>query len=361
MSPAEEEVPLKEIRERLRDDLPLPEWITNIIGHDVRVEQLIAGDNEPGLGLYFRCEWCNPYDEVTGRTWETEITFGDDSDILNDYIKRHNKSLWTAIDRALENNDGLEMEGLTMRYMLRITGDITKAKQAKATSDSQRKAKEASSAIEPDDDEAPDDDDDVPEECNTQASTQMLGDRSKADLDAMYAAAGGAKIHPKSSSQSSGTKRKSDPDVEAPRVRPQTVDTITIKCGTRAMKFDVAANGVLVMSVDELAHAMGVTADADVLLYTGRYMADRQANHFVVSQDVLNTECALTLTGRVDPDAAEEKPPDANEETTTYKSPLPDGTANIFSKSHLNVNTHAQSDARTNVHLILVYRRRSDG
>ena len=87
----------------------------------------------------------------------------------------------------------------------------------------------------------------------------------------MYTAAGGVKVHPRPSTQSSGSKRKSDPDVELPRVRPQTVDTVTITCGTRTMKFDVAANGVLVLSVDELAHTMGVIADTDVLLYTGRY------------------------------------------------------------------------------------------
>ena len=73
---------LKEIREHSRADLPMAEWITKITGHDVRIEELIEGDYEPGLGLYFRCEWCNPYEQVIGRTWETEITFGEGSELL---------------------------------------------------------------------------------------------------------------------------------------------------------------------------------------------------------------------------------------------------------------------------------------
>ena len=330
LSLSDENVPLKEIRERLRHDLPMREWITQITGHDVRVEELIAGDDEPGLGLYFRCEWCNPYDQVTGRTWETEITFGDNSELLNDYIKRHNKSLWTAIDRALENNDGLDMEDLTMRYMLRITGEITKAKQAKELAASQE------SSVEPDADESPEEVEEA-DECSTQATTQPAGDRSKEELDAMFTAAGGSQIPMKKTSTPSRNKRKADPDVEEPRVRPQAVDSVTIACGTRNMKFDVADNGMLVQSVDDLARTMGVLADSDLLLFKGRYMADRQNNHFVISQDVLNTECTLTLTGRVDDDATNAIPPDAKDGSTTYSSPLPEGTTNTFTTPHHDV------------------------
>ena len=329
-SPAEQEVPLKEIRERLRHDLPLREWITKITGHDVRVEELITGDDEPGLGLYFRCEWCNPYDQITGRTWETEITFGEGSELLNDYVKRHNKALWTAVDRALEVNDGLDMEDLTMRYLLRITGDITKAKKTK---DSQ------TNASEPDDDEPPAGQDEVPDDIDSQASTQKSGDRTKAELDAMFTAAGGVKESQKPSQSTAGAKRKPEVDMDAPRVRPQAVDSVTISCGPRSQKFDVAANGALVLSVDEVARAMGIVPDSDTLLYAGRYMADRRGNHFIVSQDILNAECKLTLSGNMAEVAPEANAEDAKASELTYPSPYPKGTTNEFGTPHLNVHT----------------------
>ena len=361
----EEEVPLKEIREALRHDKPMPEWIQKITGHDVRVEELIEGDNEPGLGLYFRCEWCNPHDEITGRTWETEITFGEDSDLLNDYVKRHNKALWTAVDRALYNNDGLDMECLTMRYLHRITGDITKARQAKEAQDSEvKKARQAkeTNAAESGAEQSSDEDDAGSDAIDTQATTQVSGDRTKAELDAMFAEAGGVKVSQKSTKATTGDKRKAEQEMDPPVVRPQAVDTVNITCGLRTMKFDVTAHGALVLSVDELAQTMGVVADSDTLLFTGRYMADRRGNHFVVSQDVLSTECTFTLSGRKIADADPMNPPGQPEDTVTYVSPLPKGTTNTFASAHLNVHTHTQTHATADApHTTLVRRLLSAG
>ena len=310
----------------------MAEWITKITGHDVRIEELIEGDYEPGLGLYFRCEWCNPYEQVIGRTWETEITFGEGSELLTDYITRHNKALWTAVDRALENNDGLEMECLTVRYLNEITGKITKAKEAKAA--------QHTASVPAEDDSSDDQGGDDPDDIDTQASTQPSDDRTKAELDAMFTAAGGEKLSQKTSKSSAGEKRKAEQDVEMPRVRPQAVDTVTITCGTQTMKFDVAANGSLVLSVDELAQTMGIVSNSDTLLFTGRCMADRQGNHFVISQDVLCTDCTFTLSGVKVADADALKSPEAKDVSATCTSPLPKGTTNTFDTPHLKVQRH---------------------
>ena len=128
--PDEEEIPLKVLREQLRWDRPYLEWIHKITGHDVRLEELILGDDEENLGLYFRCEWVDPQDNVSGRTWETEITFVENSEMLYDYIKRHHKSIDNRIIKACSDYPGLDVEHV--KHLNKVWGDITKAKEARA-------------------------------------------------------------------------------------------------------------------------------------------------------------------------------------------------------------------------------------
>ena len=55
-------------------------------------------------------------------------------------------------------------------------------------------------------------------------------------------------------------------------------DSVNIKCGELNMKFkfDVDADGKLLKNVQELGRDMGIVGNADMLLFTGRYMADRE-------------------------------------------------------------------------------------
>ena len=182
----------------------------------------------------------------------------------------------------------------------------------------------------------------------------------------MFTAAGGVKESQKPSQNTTSAKRKPEVDIDTPRVRPQAVDSVTIACGPRTHKFDVAADGTLLPSVDEVARAMGIVPDSDTLLYAGRYMADRQGNHFIVSQDILNAECTLTLSGNLDEVAPHDDPEDAKAgELAAYTSPYPKGTTNVFGTPHLNVHAHFTQCVLTRLtqnHIIrLVCRPLSDG
>ena len=84
---------------------------------------------------------------------------------------------------------------------------------------------------------------------------------------------------------------------------------------------------------------MGLIGNADMLLFTGRYMADREDGHFVVSQDILNAECTLTVTGQALESAASEQRPNVGVPTTVYTPPYPDGTLNKFELPNREVIT----------------------
>ena len=108
------------------------------------------------------------------------------------------------------------------------------------------------------------------------------------------------------------------------------------------MKFDVDEDGKLIKNVQELGEDMGLVGNADMLLFTGRYMADREDEHFVISQDILNAECTLTLTGQAVEGTAGAQSRASDSQSTPYKAPYPEGMENSFMLPNREVPTQAQ-------------------
>ena len=324
-------------------DTPKREWITSIQTHDCRIDD--PDSQFPSLGLYFRCEWSDPKDNISGRTWENEYVFGEGSEMLLDYCRRHHKSIWATINKAQRHNPDMEMNMEATAYLTRAMAEVNQAKRDRA-------ARSQSSQSIPSEGEEPDGIDSMPDGNDTQASSQHYNERTKDELEQMFKDAGGIKSPSKSTKQQRNAKRRAAPDDdEQPHMRAQAIDAVSIKCGEVTMKFDVDEDGRLLKNVQELGHDMGIVGNADMLLFTGRYMADRDDGHFVISQDILNAECTLTLTGQ----AVEETPgpqnPAFDAATTSYTAPYPDGIENTFMLPHREV---PRNTLRCNHHMIVL-------
>ena len=312
-------------------DTPKREWITKISSHDVRIDD--PGSKFPSLALYYRCEWCDPTDNICGRTWENEYVFGDGSEMLLDYCKRHHKSIYATIARARAHNPDLDMNMMPTKYLTMAMAQVNKDKQIKAS----RTPASQSTNVEDDDNEDLDDD------CRSQPASQCSNGRSQEELEQMFKDAGGI-MSPKPSKQRRNTKRQAQPDEdEAPPMRAQAMGSVNIKCGDVIQKFDVDEGGKLLKDVQELGQDMGIVGNADMLLFTGRYMADREDDHFVVSQDILNAECTLTLTGQAIEDSPIPPNQPADVPKASYTAPYPDGMKNNFMLPHREVHTKSVS------------------
>ena len=120
-----------DINEAPPPDSPKREWITSITGHDVRIED--QHTTNPSLGLFYRCEWSDPTDNICGRTWEKEYVFGEDSEMLLDYCRRHHKAIRKSIEKASNHNPDLDMDMVPTFYLSKATGEYNRAQQRKAT------------------------------------------------------------------------------------------------------------------------------------------------------------------------------------------------------------------------------------
>ena len=300
---------------------PKREWITSITTHDVRIEG--QDTSNLSLGLFYRCEWSDPKDNICGRTWEKEYVFGTDSEMLMDYCRRHHKAIRASIEKASKHNPDLDMDMTPTFYLSKASGEYNREQQRKRT------PSKASKAIE---DESEDD-------CDTHASSQQYGERTQDELEQMFQDAGGITSPTKNVRKRKSTKLSADDDNEEVPIHAEAVGTVSIKCGELIKKFDVDADGKLIKNVHELGEDMGLIGNADMLLFTGRYMADREDGHFVVSQDILNAECTLTVTGQALESAASEQRPNVGVPTTVYTPPYPDGTLNKFELPNREVIT----------------------
>ena len=312
-----------DINEAPPPDSPKREWITSITGHDVRIED--QHTTNPSLGLFYRCEWSDPKDNICGRTWEKEYVFGEDSEMLLDYCRRHHKAIRKSIEKASNHNPSLDMDMVPTFYLSKATGEYNRAQQRKATPS--KAPREAD--VDSDDDNS------------TQPPSQQYGERTQDELEQMFRDSGGT-----TSPLKNARKRKTanmpanDDDDEVP-IQAEAVGTVTIKCGEITKKFDVDADGKLIKNVHDLGKDMGLIGNADMLLFTGRYMADREDGHFVVSQDILNAECVLTVTGQALEDSESAPRSDDGVPSSVYTAPYPDGTPNKFVLPHREVITHA--------------------
>ena len=303
-------------------------WISTITSHDVRLEKLNDGDYDPTLRLYFRTQWSDPSDKTIGRSWEPETTFDDDSDILYDYVASHYRSIQTAIVRAQEINPEMDLD--PPKYYHRVIADRKKKKEEL----------EMDSAS--DDSPSENDDTGTQESVGSQLPTQQYGERTKGELDDMFAEAGGEDKRPKPK----GKRKKSSTDTPADTGGIPTsaapADSISITFGSCTKVFPVTVDGTMINTVTELCESMCVVPEPDVFLYLGRYLADLNNDHFVVSLDVINTEVTLKLAGRAsepDPEVASSPIPQARPQFT---SPYPAGQRNSFVLPHREVhNSHS--------------------
>ena len=199
-------------------------------------------------------------------------------------------------------------------YLSKASGEYNRAQQLKSTPSKDPKAAA----------DASDDD------CDTHASSQQYGERTQDELEQMFKDAGCITSPTKNGRKRKSTKLSADDDNEEVPIRAEAVGTVSIKCGELTKKFDVDADGKLIKNVHELGEDMGLIGNADMLLFTGRYMADREDGHFVVSQDILNAECTLTVTGQALETAESDQRPNIGVPTTVYTPPYPDGTLNQF-------------------------------
>ena len=110
-------------------ETPKREWITRIVAHDCRIDE--PSSVFPSLGLYFRCEWSDPKDNICGRTWENEFVFGEGSEMLLDYCRRHHKSIWATIDKARAHNPDMDMNLEATSYLTRVMAEVNRAKMTK--------------------------------------------------------------------------------------------------------------------------------------------------------------------------------------------------------------------------------------
>ena len=327
-------------------DPPKREWITSVTAHSVRIDDNDPNSQFPSLVLYYRCEWCDPKDNVSGRTWETEYVFGEDSEILLDYCRRHHRGIRASIKRAQGLNPNLDMDMEATKYLFLATLEYNKAHPIHSPVSRATNPQRSVS----DDDEG-DDVESTQDECDTQSSSQHYNERTKEELEQMFSDAGGLKQPTKSANQRQSSKRKADTvDDEAPAMHAQAVDSISIKCGELVKKFEVDAVGRLLKDIRELGEEMGIVGNADMLLFTGRYMADRVDDHFVVSLDILNAECTLTLTGQSAEDSSVQNQAKFIPKTS-YIPPYPDGTENTFMDHHREVLTLTHcAQSGTNMH-----------
>ena len=317
---SEPDDPTQGENEMRRPGTPRREWITRITSHDVRIENVLYGDSQPNLGLYYRCEWRDPDENELGRTWENEYVFGKDSDMLLDYCKRHHKAIFASIKKSREHNKDLDMDMEPTFYLTLAMSQINAAKR-KQSSQHDDVDEELSATDEFDDPNA---------ESEPHVPAKHYDERTKEELDQMYADAGGEQIPRPSSKQKARTKRKADDIVEPPPMRTQAVDSVTIKCGDSTKIFDVDEDGLMLKDVDALGKDMGITADADMLLFAGRYLADRQDGCFLICQNIINAECPLTLTGKAVDGAVDEGVEIAPEMKTAFTAPFPDETKNTY-------------------------------
>jgi hypothetical protein len=224
-------------------------------------------------------------------------------------------------------------------YLTRVMAEVNRAKMDKA-SRSQSSQSNTAEANEPDDSES------MPDESDSQNASQHYNERTKDELEQMFKDAGGIKSPSKAAKLRRSAKRRADSnDAEPPPMRAQAVDSVTIKCGEINMKFDVDEDGRLLKNVQELGQDMGIVGNADMLLFTGRYMADREDGHFVISHDILNAECILTLTGQEAEEHANAQNTTSESqasETSSYVAPYPDGMENSFMLPNREVRAHTQ-------------------
>ena len=248
--------------------------------------------------------------------------------MLQDYCRRHHKAIWASIEKASKHNPDLDMDMVPTFYLSKATGEFNRAQQLKSTplKSTSRKATKAAA-------------EDSEEECDTHASSQQYGERTQDELEQMFKDSGGTTSPSKNARKRKSTKMSAEDDNDEVPIRAEAVGTVTIKCGELVKKFDVDSDGKLIKNVHELGEDMGLIGNADMLLFTGRYMADRDDGHFVVSQDILNAECTLTVTGQALESTESEQRPNTGVPASVYTAPYPDGTPNNFVLPHREVFT----------------------
>jgi hypothetical protein len=248
--------------------------------------------------------------------------------MLQDYCRRHHKAIWASIEKARKHNPDLDMDMVPTFYLSKATGEYNRAQELKSTPLKSTPSKSANASA-----------DDSEDECDTHASSQQYGERTQDELEQMFKDSGGTTSPSKSGRKRKSTKMRTEDDNDAVHTRAEAVGTVTIKCGELIKKFDVDSDGKLIKNVLELGEDMGIAGNADMLLFTGRYMADRDDGHFVVSQDILNAECTLTVTGEALESAESERRANTGAPATVYTAPYPDGTPNNFVLPHREVLT----------------------